>query len=70
MRLVKAFITPSLPMSKGYYGVIDLDSCVCAYKYKYTLSHEEEIELIKVIYSGGASVDIIAHETIAKELGL
>jgi len=69
-RLYKAFIVPCLPMSNGYYGVIDLDSCVCAYKFKAWVSSEEEMDLIKVVYSGGASIDVIPHENIKEALGL
>ena len=69
-RLYKAFIIPCLPMSNGYYGVIDLDNCVYAYKYKAWISNQEEIELIKVGYSGGASIDVMPHKNIKEVLGL
>ena len=57
-------------MSNGYYGVIDLDNCVYAYKYKAWISNQEEIELIKVGYSGGASIDVMPHKNIKEVLGL
>ena len=69
-RLYKAFIIPFLPMRNGYYGVVDLDSCVYAYEYKAWVSNEEEIDLIKIGYSGGLSIDVIPHKSIKEVLGL
>ena len=55
-RLHKAFILP-YTLDNGYHGIVDLDSCIAAYCYTVPKSNSEKIDLIKIIYSGGAEIN-------------